>query len=108
MGPVRAHSAGEHFEATFARCVRRDACPAQFALYGTDVDDLPAATADHRTGELASYVESADEVGVENAAKLLVSEVQQRTAVLNSGVVDHDVDGADLALDVDGGRHLLR
>jgi hypothetical protein len=38
-----------------------------------------------------------------------VSEVQERTAVLNSGVVYHEVDGADFALDVfSGGRHLLR
>ena len=96
--PVGAHPARQHLQAALAGGVGRGPGPRDLRLQRGDVDDLAAAALDHPAGGGAADQEGAGEVRLDDAVPLGLGELEQRRAVLDAGVVDEDVERAELRL----------
>ena len=95
---VDRHALGQHLHRALARGVGRDARPAELALHRADVDDAAAVARDHAPRHRLADVEDAVEVGAHHACQS-ASRSPERRAALHAGVVDEDVDRAELGLD---------
>jgi hypothetical protein len=99
LAPVDRHALGEHLHRALAGGVGRDVRPAQLALHRTDVDDLAAPARDHPARDRLADDEDAVDVGAHQLVPVGLGELVERRASLHTGVVDEDVDRADLTLD---------
>ena len=93
------HALGEHLHRALAGGVRRDARPAQLTLDRADIDDAATAARHHVPRHGLSDEEHAVEVGAHQHVPVGRIELVERRAALDAGVVDEDVDRADLGLD---------
>ena len=101
LAPVDRHALGQHLHRALAGGVGRDAGATQLALHRADVDDLAALAPDHVARHRLADQEHAVEVGLHQLVPVGLGELLERRAALHAGVVDEDVDGADLALRCD-------
>jgi hypothetical protein len=95
------------FTAPLLAVYGRDVRPPELALHRADVDDLAALARDHAARHRLADDEHAVDVGAHQLVPVGLREFVERRTALHAGVVDEDVDRADLALDAldrGGGR----
>jgi hypothetical protein len=98
-GPVRAHAARQVAHRALGGGVRGNGRSRQFALHAADVDDLAATARDHVPGHRAPHEEDAVQVVRDEGVPVRVSEFVERSTSLYAGVVDQDVERAEMGLD---------
>ena len=109
-GPGAGAGARELHDAALARGIGRREAGAEDRHHRADIDDLAAAGRLHRRIDRLRAQEGAGEVGLDHAVPLGDVERVRRLADVDAGVVDEDVDAAELAgdaLDHGGDRGLV-
>ena len=81
-----------------------DRRPSEFAGDGADIDDPAAASLQHARADRLRDVKDAVEVDAHDFAPGFFRETLERSASLNSGVVDENVDRSDFPFDLGDGR----
>ena len=101
LSAAQASRAGarELHDAAFARGVSRRKAGAEDRHHRADVDDLAAARLLHGRIDRLRAQEGAGEVGVDDAVPFLEIERVRGLADVDAGIVDEDVDPAELAAD---------
>lgn len=106
FGPVGRHALRQIADSALGGGVGRDAGAGKSGLDAGDVDDLAAAAADHMTCGSLTGMENRGDVGLQQALEGIRRKILKRCAVLHAGIVDENIDGADIRLEtVDGLAH---
>ena len=100
LAVLGADVAGEHLQAALCRCVGGDGLTAQLAHHGADVDDLAVALLDHAGDNMLCHDVGGNQVDIDDLAEVLGLHLQHGNTLDDAGVVDQDVNGAQVPLDV--------
>ena len=93
-----ADIAGQHLEAALGRRIGGDGLAAEFGHHRADVDDLPFAALHHFGKDGGGDDVRGHEVHVDDLLEFLALHLVHRDALDDAGVVDEDVDLADLGV----------
>ena len=93
-----ADIAGQHLEAALGRRIGGDGLAAEFGHHRADVDDLPFSALHHFGKDGGGDDVRGHEVHVDDLLEFLALHLVHRDALDDAGVVDEDVDLADLGV----------
>ena len=99
LAVLGADVAGEHLQAALCRCVGGDGLAAQLAHHGADVDDLAVTPLDHAGDNGLGNDEGSDQVDIHDLTEISGLHLHHGDALDDAGVVDQDVNAAQVALD---------
>ena len=103
LAPIGRHALGQHFHRALRSRIGRDVGASEFALHRGDIDDPTALARDHAPRPPGRRRTRCRDWSHQLAPRLL-GKILERSAALDAGVVDKNVDRSDLGFDLRHGR----